>query len=320
MLLLATTTHPFSPHGFRRSRIQLSTPLSLTRLDLTRGEAYSVLKIPSSSDTAEVKRAYRKLALKYHPDVNPNARDQFDAISEAYKLLTDPSASSSSSSSSSSSTSSRARTRTRYRPSSSSSSSSSTDWRDYMNDPEDQKYETDDSFSSIFSDLLKTGAGYAASYSSSSGGILNDLVDFLEDNVESFSSYDDNDSLSEILSSTDVTMILAETEETQSVVTQLQKKAETIQSDLVSARSSLEKLKGAAYSSARIEQEIDLTSQVAGLEAKEKVVSGHLKRSRKRLVALQERSKELLKERRARRGGGASVIEELEKLKKDLGL
>ena len=90
-----------------------------------------------------------------------------------------------------------------------------------MNDPEDQKYETDDSFSSIFSDLLKTGAGYAASYSSSSGGILNDLVDFLENNVESFSSYDDNDSLSEILSSTDVTMILAETEETQSVVTQV---------------------------------------------------------------------------------------------------
>ncbi|GMH72174.1 hypothetical protein TL16_g05849 [Triparma laevis f. inornata] len=183
----------------------------LTPLHLSRGEAYSILKIPSSSDPSEVKRAYRKLALKYHPDVNPNAREEFDQITTAYKFLTDPSSSSSSSSSPPTPPpSSSSRARTRYRPS---SSSTSTDWRDYMNDPEDKKYDTDDSFSSIFSDLLKTGAGYAASYSQ--GGILNDLVDFLENNVESFGSYDNNDSLSEILASTDVKTILAETEETQ---------------------------------------------------------------------------------------------------------
>ena len=41
---------------------------------------------------------------------------------------------------------------------------------------------------------------------------------------------------------------------------QLSKKAETIQTDLASAKSSLEKLKSAPYNSAKIEKEIDLTS------------------------------------------------------------
>jgi len=53
---------------------------------------YSVLGIPESSRPEQIKSAYRKLALKFHPDKNPGnkeAEERFKKISEAYYVLSD---------------------------------------------------------------------------------------------------------------------------------------------------------------------------------------------------------------------------------------
>ena len=55
---------------------------------------YQILGVPRNASEEEIKRAYRKLAMQYHPDRNPGkekwANDKFKGINEAFSVLGDP--------------------------------------------------------------------------------------------------------------------------------------------------------------------------------------------------------------------------------------
>jgi DnaJ-class molecular chaperone len=53
---------------------------------------YKILEVSKKATSAEIKRAYRKLSLKYHPDKNPSedAASKFAEIATAYDVLSDP--------------------------------------------------------------------------------------------------------------------------------------------------------------------------------------------------------------------------------------
>jgi len=57
------------------------------------GNPYEILGVPHDADSDAVKKAYRKLALQYHPDRNPGdhrAEERFKEITQAYEILSDP--------------------------------------------------------------------------------------------------------------------------------------------------------------------------------------------------------------------------------------
>ncbi len=59
---------------------------------MERRSYYEVLGVSEEADEQEIKQAYRRLALRYHPDVNPrdkSAESRFQEINEAYEVLSD---------------------------------------------------------------------------------------------------------------------------------------------------------------------------------------------------------------------------------------
>ena len=59
---------------------------------MTKRDYYEILAVEKTASVEEVKKAYRKLAMQYHPDKNPDnkeAEEKFKEATEAYEVLSD---------------------------------------------------------------------------------------------------------------------------------------------------------------------------------------------------------------------------------------
>lgn len=59
---------------------------------MTESDYYEILEINKNADKSTIKKAYRKMAMKYHPDKNPDdkeAEEKFKTVNEAYQVLSD---------------------------------------------------------------------------------------------------------------------------------------------------------------------------------------------------------------------------------------
>src|SRR5512142_1591233 len=59
---------------------------------MSKKDYYDLLGVPRNASEEDIKRAFRGLAKKHHPDANPNdkgAEDRFKEINEAYEVLSD---------------------------------------------------------------------------------------------------------------------------------------------------------------------------------------------------------------------------------------
>jgi hypothetical protein len=305
--------------------------------DVDSTDPFAVLGLEPTAalDKKEIKRAYKRLALKFHPDVVTNkdspkeakkaASDRFAKINWAYETLSgkremDKTYSSSSSKSTKTKTGS---TGTGYTPphrrkeaySAGTAGGRSTDWRDYMPKygdevaDDDKKYDAGgDSFGSIFSDLFN-GASSAAAYTkgAAGSGIFRDFIEFLESNVDGYSggssgsSKDDDAQLKVLLQTGTLSEIGDEMDDTDLVVQQLSSKLKNVQDELVMVNADVKV-------AIKYMEKLELEERVAELQARKTVVEGYLKKARKRLLALQTRYKQLIVngDNDVKAGGGRS--------------
>ncbi|CAI6005224.1 unnamed protein product [Closterium sp. NIES-64] len=161
---------------------------------------YDVLGVARGASQKEIKSAFRRLALKYHPDVNkaPDAQERFVRIKQAYQTLTDPDAAANAKARAASQrqqqqwarSSSSTRARGGYGAQWDADFSGPFDpfdaWKGLKNKPDDF-YSLDDFFKDLQKDFeekqKERGTGKPKSLWEELADLGEDLVDFLEKNV-----------------------------------------------------------------------------------------------------------------------------------------
>lgn len=286
-------------------------------------DPYEILNIAPTADRNEIKRAYRRMALLYHPDVRTNgnsseqerksANDDFARINAAYAFLMgksdeQPQGQKSGSGSSSSSSSRYGGYAPPHRRTSSSSSSnySSMDWQDFMPKYDQEEYDAGgDSFASIFADLLSgigsTGSGVS---SGGGGGILNDLISFLEGNFPSVGKSQQTQEdviLNALLRDGSREEIKDELDDAKLLVKQLEQKQMDLDSELQSVNIDRQRMmdsNGAGMGKSKTYMEdMRLEERKRELEVRKEVVGEYLERARMRQFRLRKRMEELKMER-----------------------
>jgi len=262
-------------------------------------DPFGILNIEPTADKKIIKKAYRRMAMKYHPDVVVNvnssasekkqASDNFATINAAYEMLMGKNSDGVSSGSDQQWKSSPQSSSNNY--SYSSDQNNNVDWKDFMPKYDDDMYDTNgDSFTSIFSDFVSEVAG-----ANSKGGILKDLVEFLESNVDGFSSgnYNEYDpSIQDLLQNGNMQAVKEELDDTNLLVQQLMKKKadlrieqETLQQLIMDERN--------ANAPASFVTRMEREERLEEVSARMKVVEGYLTKAKGRLLRLQTRYKEL---------------------------
>ncbi|KAJ8906026.1 hypothetical protein NDN08_002526 [Rhodosorus marinus] len=192
---------------------------------------YEVLGVEQGADVRTIKKAYRKEALRNHPDVSkdPGASDKFMQVQEAYKVLSDPKLRSTYD------LKIRMGTGAGFGGSKSYGTSNAgngfkSPWSERDGPfPED----LNDSFGSIFSDLFSTVSKAASDVGSTgTGGIASDFVEFLEKQVGINSN---GDGLDDMLKNGTIEELESELSDNVFVLEQLEAREKRLHQELESA-------------------------------------------------------------------------------------
>eukprot|EP00752_Nemacystus_decipiens_P007963 g7116.t1 len=269
-------------------------------------DLYEVLEIPETADQSEIKRAYRRKALRTHPDVNtsPTAKAEFSEVVNAYEVLSDEKKRANynrkrkftnpfnrgrtagaagggggggggGGASWGSSTYNAAKEEAARR------------WREQNPTPD----EIDDSFGDIFRDFV---GGIASA--GGGGGILNDVVDFLENRVDGFSS-DTSVEFEDLMASRNLQEMKEELENTRLLLEQLRIKSRKLSVDKMTSENEVAAMKAGGSKRFTDIDELDrqmaAVERAAGIKARYDELQGHVKRANARLGRLERKLADL---------------------------
>jgi len=269
-------------------------------------DPFRILNLNPTADKREIKRAYKRMALKYHPDVRTNSKstesqrrqsnDDFSRINAAYAFLTGKSEDKPDATESEKKrgASKGGRTNSSYEPphrrTASDQASYSNDWKDYMPKYDEKEYDAGgDSFGSIFSDLFSEIGSSDSKGSRTS--ILNDFISFLEGNFPSVGTKEQKEEdiiLNSLLKDGSKKEIKEEFDDAKLLVKQLEQKEFDLEVELKAAIMEKESTGSKTYMDG-----MRLEGNTRELEARKDVVGDYLDRARMRQLKLRKRLEEL---------------------------